>query len=66
MAAQKHLWILADGVTAWNRWREEQPVRPDLSLAMGAIRKPEWPPFSPAQAVSHFLPAEISRSTRSI
>jgi uncharacterized protein YjbI with pentapeptide repeats len=34
MANQKHLDVLKTGVTAWNKWREENPgLRPDLSGA---------------------------------
>jgi Pentapeptide repeats (8 copies) len=35
MANQKHLDVLKMGVTAWNKWREENPgLRPDLSGAL--------------------------------
>ena len=31
MADPEHLKILSQGVVAWNRWRIDQPTRPDLS-----------------------------------
>lgn len=34
MANQEHLDVLRQGVSTWNRWREENPgIRPDLSGA---------------------------------
>jgi hypothetical protein len=63
MATQKHLFILAEGVTAWNRWREEQPVRPDLSLAMlNSSRWTSWRnAFSPLAGIN-FSDTDLSRA----